>query len=277
MIVYLNADTGSFSYNKKDYLLRADERMGWGVFKDIKFATTPVDYLLNIQPCDLKRGGRWTGVWHIDVSLNSSIPSHYQEMDTVFVASTVGILPYEHQKVLFQAMDPVLHKRYEDVPQEYDFVLCGTGGGSEGVYAERGRVYRLLCSKYKYVDFGGGFPPESYVRKYNAGKVQIVQPGLGTNGLGMCAQRFFECLGMGPVLADYTPDLEHLGLIEGQDYFSYKSDEEMFKKMDLLLADSNLRQKMFANGRKKALLAHTFEHRLVSIFNTINEISLSAT
>ena len=270
-MIYLNSDKGVFSRNKKDYLLEADRQMGWGMFKDVQQAEGEIEYLLNIQPCDLKNGTKWTGLWHIDVSLDSHFPQHYANMDTVFVASTVGILPYEKQRILFQACDPVLHRRIESIPQDYDFVICGTGGATDGIYAERGRVYKILMDKFKYFDGQNGHPPEEYVRICNKGKVQVVQPGLGQNGLGMCAQRFFECLGIGPVLADYTPDLEYLGLDEGKDYFSFKTDTELVEKMSLLVNDKALRDKMFENGRKKALELHTYAHRAVTIFNTVNE------
>jgi glycosyltransferase involved in cell wall biosynthesis len=270
MILYLNSEKGQFSFNKKDYLLRAAKRLGIDYVKDIKEADGNVEYLLNIQPCDLKSGSKWTGIWHIDVSLNSSLIHHYNEMDTVFVASSVGILPYEKQIILFQAMDPELHRRIPEVEQTYDFAICGTGGG-EGGYLERMRVYKLMMDNFTCNECGNGFVPEEYVMKYNSGKVQLVQPCLGTNGLGMCAQRFFECLGIGAVLCDWTPDLDLLGLIEGEDYFSYKNDEELISKMDLLLKDEELRNKMFANGRQKALNMHTFEHRLVTILNLLHE------
>ena len=165
MNLYLNSDTGEFSYNKKDYLLRAAKRLGLEWVKDVKNADGPIDFLLNIQPCDIKFGGKWSGIWHIDVSMDSSIPQHYVNMDTVFVASSVGIVPYDKQTILFQACDPELHRRYEEIPQDYDFVMCGTGGSTEGLYAERGRIYRLLCDKYKYADFGNGHRPPDYIRK----------------------------------------------------------------------------------------------------------------
>lgn len=269
--IYLNADKRGFSYNKRDYLIRATQQMGWKVFDDIANAVGgDIDYLLNIQPCDIKRGKKWTGLWHIDVSMDSSLPQHYGEMDTVFVASSVGKTHYDKEIVMFQACDPFLHRRIPEISQDYDFVVCGTGGTTEGLYAERGRVIKLLSSKYTYLDGGNGLEPEFYVREYNKAKVQVVQPTTW-NGYGMCAQRFFECLAIGPVLCDYTPDLELLGLVEGGDYFSYKTDEEMFTKMDLLLGSEELRNKMFLSGREQALKNHTFAHRLITIFNTVNE------
>jgi hypothetical protein len=270
-ILYLNSDKGQFSFNKKDYLLRAAKRLGFEYVKDIQNAEGEIEYLLNIQPCDLKTGSKWTGMWHIDVSMNSSYIHHYKDMDTVFVASSVGIAPYEKQIVLFQAMDTELHRRIPEIPQDYDFVICGTGGGTDGGYEERGRVYKLLMSKYKCLETGNGYVPEVYVQKYNAGKVQIVQPFLGVNGLGSTAQRFFECLGIGPVLCDWTPDLELLDLVDGRDYLSYKNDGELISKMDRLLKSEKLRNRIFNSGRKHALKSHTFEHRLLTILNLLHE------
>lgn len=270
MILFLNSDQGEFSLNKKDYLLRAAKRMGIEYVKDMKFAEGEIEYLLNIQPCDLKTGSKWTGLWHIDVSLNSSLIHHYKEMDTVFVASSVGIMPYKKQIVLFQAMDPILHRRISEVEQTHDFSICGTGGG-DGVYQERARIYKLMMEKYTCNEGGNKLPPEDYVRKYNTGKVQLVQPAIGDTGWGMCAQRFFECLGIGPVLCDWTPDLKLLGLEEGKDYLSYRNDKELVSKMNRLLGSQHYRKRIFANGRRKALLYHTYEHRLVSILNIIHE------
>jgi len=80
-------------------------------------------------------------------------------------------------------------------------------------------------------------------------------------------------LAMGPVLADYTPDLDYLGLDEGKDYFSFKNDRELMTKMKALVSSESLRNEMFANGRRKALMLHTFAHRAVSIYNTVCDFS----
>ncbi|OQB05365.1 MAG: hypothetical protein BWY19_01084 [bacterium ADurb.Bin212] len=83
MTLYLNADKGQFSYNKKDYLLRAAKRVGIDA-KDIQNAEGEIEYLLNIQPCDIKRGSHWTGLWHIDVSLDSHFPQHYVNNELIY-------------------------------------------------------------------------------------------------------------------------------------------------------------------------------------------------
>jgi hypothetical protein len=229
------------------------------------------EYVLNIQPCPtIILGTKWTGLWHIDVSLHSNLPDQYGGFSTVFVASSVGIKPYENQQILFQACDPILHKRIPEIKQEFDFVNCGTGGSidvTESIYGERNRVMLALREQFTFNDFGKGHKPEVYVRNINTAKVQVVVPGLGSNRLGMCAQRFFECLAIGPVLAYYTPDMEFLGLEEGKDYFSFKSPEEMMTKMKKLVNDESLRNWMASNGRAKALLYHSYKNRLIGILS----------
>jgi hypothetical protein len=238
----------------------------------MKLAEGEIEYLLNIQPCELKTGSKWTGLWHIDVQLNNSIIHEYHRFDTVYVASTAGIIP-PTQTLLFQAMDPELHRRIPEIEQAYDFSICGTNRG-DGGYAERTRIYDLLKTKYSCNEGGGHLPPEEYVRQYNRGKVQVVQSFVtqGIEGyLTMCAQRFFECLGIGPVLCCYSNDLKYLGLTDGEDYLVYHNDKELFEYMDRLLANEDYRNNIFANGRAKALKLHTYENRLVTILNKVRE------
>jgi hypothetical protein len=272
MILYLNSDKGEFSLNKKDYLLRAAQRLGIDYVKDMRLAEGEIEYLLNIQPCDLKTGSKWTGLWHIDVQLNNSLIHSYNNFDTVFIASTAGIIP-PTQTLLFQAMDPLLHRRIPEVDQEYDFSICGTNSG-DGGYTERTRIYELLKTKYTCNNGGGKLPPEEYVRQYNRGRVQVVQSFVtqGVEGYKtMCAQRFFECLGIGPVLCCYSDDLKYLGLTNEKDYFVYHNDKELFNYMDKLLKNKELRWETFVKGRAKALKLHTYENRLVTILNIIHD------
>ena len=270
MTLYLNCqpDKTLISWTKKDYLLASAKRLGIDVL-DIKDHAGPHDYILNIQPCEILKGVKWTGLWHIDVSLDSDFPDYYKDVDTVFVSSSVGVRPYKKEIVMFQACDPTLYTPKE---QTNDFVFCGSLSPAT-IYEERGRVYALLEKKYDCVTVGKGLTPKIYTDTIATSRVQIVQPGYTKKSkYGMCAQRFFECLAIGPVLCAYTPDLELLGLVEGRDYFSYKNDKELFKKADRLLKSKNLRDRMARNGRQMALHLHSYDHRLVSILNIINDI-----
>ena len=89
MNLYLKSekDQTLVSWTKKDYLLAAAERLGLDYVRDINDNPGPHDYILNIQPCEIGKGSRWTGLWHIDVSLDSDFPDFYKDVDTVFVSS----------------------------------------------------------------------------------------------------------------------------------------------------------------------------------------------
>lgn len=272
-MIYINCDDNDITFNKKNYLLRADERLQWGAFKDFRQTTGPQDYILNIEPCGVVLGRKWTGLWHIDVLLNSNYHNHYG-VDTVFVSSDQGIYPFPEDKggVLFQACDPVLHRRRPEIKQEYDFVISGTIGA--GVYQKRSDAYDILKSKFNYHDFGKNHKPADYVGMLNTAKVQFICTGRSDPGKGAAAQRFFECLAIGPVLTDWTDDLPLTGLVEGEDFVAYRNEDEMVEKMKLLLGNEDLRNGIASSGRRKALMYHTYEHRLMSIFNFLNEKAL---
>ena len=121
-------------------------------------------------------------------------------------------------------------------------------------------------------DFGKNHKPDQYVKFLNQARVQFVQSG--TSHLapdGYLAQRFFECLAIGPMLTNYHPDLEFLGLVENVDYMVFRNEDDMVAKMNFLLKDEEFRNQMRINGRKKALLLHSYDHRLITILNIIRE------
>ena len=269
-ILHINSEKqeSQVSWTKKDYLLAAAKRLGIDYVRDIKDDAGPHENILNIQPCEIGKGSVWTGLWHIDVSLGSDFPDIYKDMDTVFVASTVGVRPYKKEIVMFQACDPTFYSPKE---KTHDLVFCGSCTPAS-IYEERGRVHALFKKKYDCVTTGKGLPPKTYTDVISTARVQLVQPGYTKKSkYGMCAQRFFECLAIGPVLCAYTPDLELLGLVEGRDYFSYKNDKALIKKMDRLLKSKKLRNEVARNGRQQALNLHCYEHRLVTILSHLNE------
>jgi hypothetical protein len=277
MIIALNCDDNEITFNKKNYLLRAARRLDWGIVGDIKEIRPPYDYILNIQPCTLLMGKKWTGLWHIDILLNSYIPANeYGLVDTVFVASTHSqcLNTYNKALTLFQACDPVLHRRIPEIKPEFDYVLCGSMGVP--IYEQRENMHKLLRDKYTYGDFGKNHKPEEYVAYLNKGRVQWVRSGTGPHGKSNIAQRFFESLAIGPVLTNWTDDLLATGLIEGEDYLAYHDGPEMMGKMEKLISDEKYRNYIAENGRKKALMYHSYEQRLMAIFNIVNEFTFGS-
>jgi hypothetical protein len=247
--------------------MRAAKRIGSETFVEYSNAS-PKEYVLNIEPCTVKAGTKWSGLWHIDVLLNNDYVNHYGEMDTVFLSSDQGLegVP-DNGQVLFQALDPELHKRTNGEPK-YDFVLCGSMGS--GTYQARSEAVEELKKEFTYKDYQHGHPPEVYVENVSNAKVQFIRTGEG-GGKGALAQRFFEGLGMGPVLTNWTDDLPLTGLVEDVDYMAYRDHKEMMKKMHMLIDDKDLRGKIAYNGRRKALMYHSYEQRLMAIYNVVKD------
>jgi spore maturation protein CgeB len=125
---------------------------------------------------------------------------------------------------------------------------------------------------FTFMSYGKNHPLKKYVEFMNNGRIQFIRSA-GKEGIAksQVEQRFFECLAMGPVLKDYYPDLEKLGLIEGEDFFWYKDDKEMLEKMYYLINNPEFASTMADKGREKALMYHSYSHRLISIINSINE------
>ena len=274
MNIYLNAiwNNGK-TWNKRDYLLAAAKRLGYDWVLPYEKGVE-AEVVLNIEPFkDFIKGSKWTGIWEIDLALNRQQMNgtNWAASDDIFVA--VSCLPSRldsfktRTQLLFQACDPKIHKRIPEIKQEYDFVFSGTNG--DIFHEERARLIKLLRKSFSFCDGGKDHAPWEYIKFLNQAKIQFIRSGNTPITNGWTAQRFFECLAIGPVLTEWTEDLARTGLIEGEDYMSYKNDKELIQKMHKLLDDKNYANYIAENGRKKALLYHSYDHRLISIINSI--------
>lgn len=274
MKLFLNCTNNLITLNKKDYLLRAAKRLGfdWVIDYEKRLPDDKIEYVLNIEPyIPFIKGERWTGIWEIDLIFNRDQLSmtDWNMANTVFIANEVfpqKTLPNRHlTQVLFQACDPVLHRPIE-CEKEFDFIFSGSAGEN---YSERERTIGLLKKYFTFWDYGKNRSPEEYVRILNLARVQFIRTCNTPTDDGHLAQRFFECLAIGPVLTNYHEDLALTGLVEGKDYLCYRNDKEMLAKMDMLIKHSDLAKEIATNGRRKALLYHTYDNRLISIINNI--------
>lgn len=278
MKLYLNSTKADSqkTWNKTDYLLAAAKRLEIDYILPYKPGINS-ENVLNIEPySNFIKGSKWTGVWEIDLLLDRAQMStgDWTAADDVFIA--VGTIPKrmfifkDKVTLLFQACDPFLHKRIPSISQDWDFVFSGSVDLK--FYKERKSAMSLLRKNgFTFADFPKDKAPEEYVRNINKAKVQFIRSMKTPIGDGELAQRFFECLAIGPVLTNYVEDLKLTGLVEGVDYLSYKDDKEMLLKMHKLIDNEDYRQEVAQSGRNKALLMHSYEHRLMSIINFIKE------
>lgn len=273
-VLYLNAvNNPGLTWNKKNYLLAAAKRLGFEFVRDLPNDLNP-DFVLNIEPyAGFVKGKVWTGIWEIDMVLDRPelSKSDWVASDDVFVANTAipnHMDPFLHKtRLLFQASDPEIHRRIPEIEQVHDFVFCGSNGS--GIYEERARLLLFLRKYFSFGEFENGQAPQDYIKSLNTARVQFIRSGKTPVANSWTAQRFFECLPIGPVLTDWTPDLAKTGLVEGEDYLSYKNDYELLDKMHRLIDDKSYANQIAENGRRKSLLYHTYDHRLISILNII--------
>ncbi len=279
MILTLNCTKpdSQVTQNKADYLLDAAKLIGLDYIELYKTNSNP-EYVLNIEPFDnFITGSRWTGIWEIDITLDRTEMnlSNWIASNMVFVANSNlpdRMKAYQGPKILlFQACDPLIHRRIPSIKPQYDFVFSGSSGMA--IYQERSRVINLLREwGYSFCDYGKGYTPQEYVKKLNTGRVQVIRSaGKPPIANSQVEQRFFECLAIGPVLKDYHPDLEELGLIESRDFFWYRNDSELALKMRYLIEHPDFATIMAENGRNKSLQYHCYSHRLATIINLIKE------
>lgn len=267
-MIYINANDSSPSWNKGDYLLNADNQYHLNMFKKWDKELGQVEYMLNVEPCEIQIGTKWTGLWHIDAFLNNDYhKTPYAMSNDIFIATTPECCQVQNYKahVLFQACEQSLYEGLDKIKKMYDFVICGSLGNP--TYTKREAAFSLLKQRFSYNDFQKGHSPHDYIKNIATARVQFIRTGEGPNGKCNAAQRFFECIAIGPVLTNWTPDLPHTGFIENEDFLAYRSDDEMLEKMERLIKDHEFAHKIARNGRKKALSYHTYAHRAVSIYN----------
>ena len=273
MRIHINCEDNPHTFNKKNYLVRASERLGLDVISGWS-PGCDADYVLNIEPySNLGTGKIWTGAWWIDTLLdNVRFNTEFPYINTIFLAGTSHkVIPKDNHRLLFQAADTDFHKPMS-VGKECDFILAGTMGLD--IYRERERCIDLLRKEgFSYIGAGKNFKGIDYGKQLNRARVQFIR-SMEVDGHGEIAQRFFECLAIGPVLTNYVTDLKHTGLVENKDYLAYRSDEEMIEKMHWLVDDPHYAFQIAENGRYKSKLYHTYEHRLMTIIQEINEYTL---
>ncbi len=216
-VLYLNSSKQDI-LTKHDYLLRAAKRLGFKNVISYEGQENP-EYVLNIQPyhtCFVK-GSKWTGVWEIDCLVKRfRMTRYWQRVDTIFVANFIEPVDLiDNVHVLFQACDLELYKK--KIKPKYDFVLIGTTtddsyardltGKNLDIYTERMRCVNLLKEKYTFnlieAPWKHRLPIQEYINQLQLGKVQFIR-SMEVDGKGEIAQRFFECLAIGPVLTNYT-------------------------------------------------------------------------
>lgn len=145
--------------------------------------------------------------------------------------------------------------------KQYDVGFCGN-------VANRGVLLNLLESSgfsFKKDIFVIG---DDMVRAINSYRVHF-----NANIAEDINYRNFETIGCATaLLTSFNPQYESLGFRDGENCFLYKNTHELLDKLDLLISNKQLREKIQNNGYHLAINQHTYDHRakqLIDIFNNI--------
>ena len=163
------------------------------------------------------------------------------------------------------ACDPDVHTPTH-VPEEplYDVAFVGNIYGDDAIYAERRRLLKLLASKYTCAFVSNAYF-EDMANVYANARVAFNKSAHGDLNM-----RVFEAMCSGtPLVTDDVPesgmfwrphDHEEL-LSEAFDLYVYRSDEEVFNLVSMLIACDFERESVGECGRETVLAHHTYVHR----------------
>jgi glycosyltransferase involved in cell wall biosynthesis len=202
-----------------------------------------------------------TASWAIDTNVEKDrlIPLSRQ-YDHPFVSQKEGTEFFKASGIeaewLPLAADPDLHRPHS-VPVEFEIGFVGNTSSRR--YEERVRVLRELSKKYRL------HCPNAYGEQM---AIEYSRCSLGFNmGLsGGLNMRVFELMAIGRCLiTDLAASGVHDLFTEGKHMHGYRSEQEMFEKIDSALANPTRATEMAAAAREEVLAKHTYRHRAQKI------------
>lgn len=179
-----------------------------------------------------------------------SLPS-YREKHQEIMGDNCALVTY--------AADPEVHRPHP-VEKIYDVGFIG-----KLYYDERNDYLNALNSKYK-VYIGDNVEGKDLAANLSQCRV-LFNHTRDTIDVNL---RFFETMAIGCQLMIRN---QWLGEFAKEDvhFMAYGSPEECLAKVDLLLGNDDLRNKITIASRSHFLANHTYQHRAISIINHIKE------
>lgn len=256
-------------------LKRGFEKLGfetvvWGLGhlnygKEIDFNS--FDLILNLENYD----GGWVPniskvksvklLWSIDAHVrgeNCYINEFNRGNYNLLLHSTKDYVNENFKVWLPNAFDDELIKK-RDVEKKCDIGFCGN-------VVNRKKYLQNLSKRYDFIhdEFVIG---DDMVNAINSYKIHW-----NKNIYNDINYRNFETIGCGvPLVTSYNENYESLGFKHMENIVIYKTDEEMYEYIDILLSDKVLREKISINGfflSKK----HTYTERCKKIIEIYNQV-----
>jgi glycosyltransferase involved in cell wall biosynthesis len=169
--------------------------------------------------------------------------------------------PRENSKCVTYACDPDVHKPIE-LTKFYD---VGFIGELTDDVSDRGKILEMINSKF-HAFLSNDVPTEDISRIYS--KCKVIFNHIRTEEINI---RFFEGLALGAQVVSHSPALHYFAK-EGKHYLSFRTPEEAVEKIDFLIKNDHIREKMAKDARSHELEFHTSKHRAQEILNFIKEI-----
>ena len=156
----------------------------------------------------------------------------------------------------------------EICPREFDIGWVGTIQGP--IYAARRRWLPLLAACYHMNDWNRRVPESDVLPIYRRAKIVVnIQRD---DCPALYNVRCFEAFAAGALVCMKTPNqIEGAGFRDGVHYVGYRSDAELFAKLDFYLANEAARAPIAQAGRELAMHEHTYDHRVADLLQVIGE------
>ncbi len=108
---------------------------------------------------------------------------------------------------------------------------------------------------------------------YHESRVGINVPSLYGTGIDTdINMRVFEIMACGvPLVTNYNPALDHLGIRSGVNCLTYDNEDELHIAVQTLLDDPKLAGELAGNALKLVQAKHTYQHRAETLLEWIDE------
>ena len=156
----------------------------------------------------------------------------------------------------------------ETYARDFDIGWVGTIQGP--IYASRRRLLPLLAACYRMNDWNRAVSENDVLPIYRRAKIVVnIQRD---DCPALYNVRCFEAFAAGALVCIKTPSqIEDAGFRDGVHYVGYRSDAELFARLDFYLANEAVRTSIAQAGRELAMHKHTYDHRVAELLQVIGE------
>jgi hypothetical protein len=157
----------------------------------------------------------------------------------------------------------------EMTKRDLDLAWAGSTRGS--IYSRRRWILPRMAARYRMNDWREQIPEAAVLPLYRRAKIVVnIQRDDCPELYNL---RCFEAFAAGALVLIETPTaLEGAGFREGIHYAGYRSETDLFEKIDFFLANEGGRTAIAAAGRDLVQRRHTYDHRVAELLSILGEV-----